>query len=127
MNRDEFLAYLYIAIVECLAYKQQGKEPSIIFESGPPALGRDMPSLRIQLSSSGTISHLEDPKGVLQRRKQKSSGDKTNINIPIPDVIEQLSGAKFDFSNPLTFTVSFKFTRGYFPIRPFDKVFRRRS
>ncbi|OQV01527.1 hypothetical protein CLAIMM_06868 [Cladophialophora immunda] len=114
LQRDEFLSFLYISIVECLAYRQLGKEPTIIFEQGPPDFHGDMTSLKIKLSSSGAVSHLEDPRGVLQKASEAprpESERQEEIELSIPEVEEQLSGAKFNFSDPLTFVVMKRFSQ----------------
>ncbi|KIW86902.1 uncharacterized protein Z519_12524 [Cladophialophora bantiana CBS 173.52] len=114
LQRDEFLSFLYISIVECLAYKQLGKDPTILFEQGPPDFHGDMTSLKIKLSSSGTVSHLEDPCGVLQKAREAprpESQRQEEIELSIPEVEEQLADAKFDFSDPLTFSIVKRFSQ----------------
>ncbi|OAG39462.1 hypothetical protein AYO21_06290 [Fonsecaea monophora] len=114
LQRDEFLSFLYISVVECLAYKQLGKDPAILFEQGPPDFHGDMTSLKIKLSSSETVSHLEDPSGVLQKASEAprpESERQEEIKLSIPEVEEQLAGAKFDFSDPLTFAIVKRFSQ----------------
>lgn len=69
-----------------------------------------MSSLKIHLTSSGTISHLEDPQGALQARTEESGleanrDNEESMELSIADMEEALNGAKFDFKDPLTFTV----------------------
>ncbi|KIX94693.1 uncharacterized protein Z520_09739 [Fonsecaea multimorphosa CBS 102226] len=114
LRRDEFLSFLYISIVECLAHRHLGNDPSVLFEQGPPDFYGDMTSLKIILSSSGTVSHLEDPRGVLQKANEAprpESERQEEIELSIPEVEEQLSGARFDFSDPLTFAIIKRFSQ----------------
>ncbi|OAP59783.1 hypothetical protein AYL99_04785 [Fonsecaea erecta] len=114
LQRDEFLSFLYISVVECLAYKQLGKDPAILFEQGPPDFHGDMTSLKIKLSSSGTVSHLEDPRNVLQKANEEPRPElerQEEIELSISEVEEQLSGARFDFGDPLTFAIIKRFSQ----------------
>ncbi|KIV84471.1 hypothetical protein PV11_00247 [Exophiala sideris] len=99
-DRTEFLKYLYVAIVETLAAKQAARVPTSV--KGVPTR---IDSLRIALTTSGTLSHLEDTAGLLNQRviwrsKQVSA-----------EAMQQLSGAKFDFNNPITFTILKRFSQ----------------
>lgn len=108
-DHHEFLAYLYIAVVDCLAYKQMGLNPQDLSTTGAPNLGDDPSALRIRLSASGTLSHLEDPTGILEKALatgQTPEGDEPAVEFSIADISEQLASAKFDFGDPITFSVS---------------------
>ena len=94
-DRTEFLKHLYVAIVENLAAKQAAPVPTSV--KGVPTR---IDSLKIALTPSGTLSHLDDPAGILNQRvvwwsKQVS-----------PEAMQQLSEARLDFNSPNTFTVS---------------------
>jgi hypothetical protein len=106
-QRDQFLPLLWVSIVECLALKEMAKDPSTIHTDGPPDIANRMSSLKIQLSSTGTISHLKDSRGALQAAAPSEQADEGDaaIEFSVPEIEEQLQGAKFDFRDPITFTV----------------------
>ena len=103
--RDQFLSLLWISIVECLALKQLKRDPTSIHTDGPPHFAGGMASLKIQLSPSGTVSHLEDPQGVLRKSSEGAVEGDAEIEFSVPEIEGQLQAARFDFRDPITFTV----------------------
>ena len=106
-QRNQFLPLLWASIVEYLALKELGRDPHTIHKEGPPKLGSGMSSLKIQLSSTGTISHLDNPQGGLRAEcpAVRAGAKGSAIKLSIEEVEKQLEGARFDFRDPITFTV----------------------
>lgn len=77
-----------------------------------------MASLQIVVSHSGMPSSLHDPEDVLKKMEQildrQEDNDAANplseeVNLSVPEVENQLSRAKFDFRDPMTFAVCFPY------------------
>ena len=114
------LVHLYIAIVECLAFKQMGVSWDVVVKAGNLDLGDDLAALKIKLSDANTLSHLEDTSGILQklsaqRNERLGQGFSESlseedtppvIELAGQEIKEQLTGAKFNFADPITFHVS---------------------
>ncbi|KAI1618935.1 hypothetical protein EDD36DRAFT_45676 [Exophiala viscosa] len=99
-DRTEFLKHLYVAIVETLAAKQAARVPTSV--KGVPTR---IDTLKIALTPSGMLSHLEDPTGILSQRVVWRSKQVS------PEAIQQLSDARFDFNRPITFTILKQFSQ----------------
>jgi len=112
-DRTNLLASLYIAVVDCLAYKeiiQQGRKPKSFLVRGLSPIGADAyNAVKIVLSPTGTLSHLEDPTGVLQNPGPPAE-DKS-VELPLSDIMELLSKARFDFNDPITLSVVKQYSR----------------
>lgn len=111
LDRNEFLGYLYVALIEKLPY--QGQNPALQQTATERTLDEgsaiDVSSLQIKLSPLGTFSHLEDKaeKGPEETSTfEATQGESKAFEISVAAMEEQLAGAKFDFSSPLTFEVS---------------------
>ncbi len=103
-QRDQFLFLLWISIVECFALKHLGEDPNHIHTQGPPTFKEGISTLKIQLSSTGTLSNLDDSQGTLDQTKPTREGA-GKVEISISETEQQLEGARFDFRDPITFTV----------------------
>jgi hypothetical protein len=113
-QRDQFLSLLWISIVECLALKQLNRDPKTIHTDGPPSFAGGMASLKIQLSGTGTISHLDDPQETLKRTKAGSEAadeQDSEMEFSVPEIEKQLHGARFDFRDPVTFSILKRFSQ----------------
>ncbi|EXJ80694.1 hypothetical protein A1O3_06978 [Capronia epimyces CBS 606.96] len=125
LDRNEFLGYLYVALIEKLPYKGQNAalnqtETERTLDEG---LAIDVSSLQIKLSSSGAFSHLEDKAGKEQGKSEDSTTEATSsadaskeggshpFEISVAAMEEQLSGARFDFTNHLTFQILKRFSQ----------------
>ncbi|OCT50896.1 hypothetical protein CLCR_08635 [Cladophialophora carrionii] len=112
-QRDQFLSLLWISIVECLALKQLNSDPNTIHTDGPPNFAGGMASLKIQLSGTGTISHLDDPHGTLKQAKAGSEAvgaQGSEMEFSVSEIEEQLQDARFDFHDPTTFAILKRFS-----------------
>ncbi|EXJ90259.1 hypothetical protein A1O1_03358 [Capronia coronata CBS 617.96] len=121
VDRNEFLGYLYVALVEKLPYK--GQNPALQQTTTDRTLDESLPidvsSLQIKLSDSGTFSHLEDKTGAGQGKSDttaaeastSSEGSSRPFEISVAAMEEQLSGARFDFSSPLSFQILKRFSQ----------------
>ena len=95
-------------MVDCLACKeiiQQGRKQKGFLVRGLSQIGADAyNAVKIVLSPTGTLSHLEDPTGVLQNFGSPAKDEP--VELPLSDITELLSKAKFDFNDPITLSVS---------------------
>jgi hypothetical protein len=107
-DRTNLLASLYIAVVDCLAHKeikQHRRKQKKFLVRGLSQIGADAyNAVKVVLSPTGTLSHLEDPTGVLQNFG--SHAKNKAVELPLSDITELLSKAKFDFNDPITLSVS---------------------
>jgi hypothetical protein len=106
-DRTNLLASLYIAVVDCLAHKeikQQGRKQKKFLVRGLSQTGADAyNAVKVVLCPTGTLSHLEDPTGVLQNFE--SHAENKAVELSLSDITELLSKAKFDFNDPITLSV----------------------
>ncbi|KAJ4516483.1 hypothetical protein HRR83_001817 [Exophiala dermatitidis] len=116
LDRNEFLGYLYVALIEKLPY--QGQNPALQQTATERTLDEgsaiDVSSLQIKLSPLGTFSHLEDKaeKGPEETSTfEATQGESKAFEISVAAMEEQLAGAKFDFSSPLTFEILKRFSQ----------------
>ncbi|KAG9777191.1 hypothetical protein KCU88_g4600, partial [Aureobasidium melanogenum] len=121
LDRNEFLGYLYVALIEKLPY--QGQNPALQQTATERTLDEgsaiDVSSLQIKLSPLGTFSHLEDKsaKGPEETStsdnatSEAAQGEHKAFEISVAAMEEQLVGAKFDFSSPLTFQILKRFSQ----------------
>ncbi|KIW47877.1 uncharacterized protein PV06_00533 [Exophiala oligosperma] len=113
-NRTELLAMLYVAVVDVLAYETlKTHEKDLKLEN--LKLNYAYNKVKIALSPSGTISHLDDPEGILGSSMSDavkgSTDDAQAVELPISEIKEQLDAAKFDFTSKTTFTILKHFSR----------------
>ena len=106
-QQEQFLCLLWLSIVEHftlvehLAQKDLSKREKTQPSQNPPSLQRDLSTLKIKLSSTGTVSHLEDPGSILKTNRPKDD----KVVFSTTEIEQQLQGAKFDFRDPTTFAV----------------------
>ncbi|KAK5237676.1 hypothetical protein LTR47_000768 [Exophiala xenobiotica] len=109
-DRTNLLASLYIAVVDCLArkeIKQQGRKQKKSLVRGLSQIAYN--AVKVVLSPTGTLSHLEDPTGVLPNFE--SHAKNKAVELPLSDITELLSKAKFDFNDPITLSVVKQYSR----------------
>ncbi|KIX02458.1 uncharacterized protein Z518_08399 [Rhinocladiella mackenziei CBS 650.93] len=108
-DRTQLLMCMYIAILEVLAAKHMNLD---MCKPGPSITQGHVTALKIKLSNTGTLSHLEDSKGILdQEQGDDESSENQAVDLSIPDITEQLSAAKFDFNDRLTFNILKRFSQ----------------
>ncbi|KIW16856.1 hypothetical protein PV08_04046 [Exophiala spinifera] len=113
-DRTELLAMLYVAVVDVLTYeKLRTHEKDLKLED--LQLSHAYNKVKLVLSPSGAISHLEDPEGVLGQSMDDLlkvyTDDAEAVNLSISEIREQLGAAKFDFTSKTTFAILKRFSR----------------
>ncbi len=112
-QQEQFLCLLWLSIVEYLSLLEHLTLQKLrkLARKYPlkdlPSLQGDLSSVKIKLSSTGTVSHLEDPQGILKGASREPGERKRGeVVFSAIEIEQQLQGAKFDFRDPITFAVS---------------------